>query len=188
MLTEFCCLHDSMVLLLACFHGSAACMLPRFCCLHASMILFCRCFHRSNLSLFDWLAFVLAFASWSHLPLAKIKKRIKCIKDLIFLPAVIDQYTFSSCTLSSLYKDHRIFSWPCNYNELLHIHGCKQPWHCKHLPPKFSIITSCSMTTDAGLFTLLTSTVALICAVTLLLSVAILLPCVATALVQYLAC
>ena len=36
------------------------------------------------------------------------------------------------------------------------------------------------MNADAGLFTLLTSTVALIFAVTLLLSVAILLPCVAT--------
>ena len=32
-------------------------------------------YQKCNLSLFHWLAFVLAFASWSHLPLAKIKKK-----------------------------------------------------------------------------------------------------------------
>ena len=44
----FCCLHASIVLLLACFYSSAACMLPWFCCLHASIVLLLACFHSST--------------------------------------------------------------------------------------------------------------------------------------------
>ena len=45
----FCCLHASVVLLLACFYSSAACMLPWFCCLHASVLMLV-CFHGSAAS------------------------------------------------------------------------------------------------------------------------------------------
>ena len=40
---------QSMVLLLACFYSSAACMLPWFCCLHASVLMLV-CFHGSAAS------------------------------------------------------------------------------------------------------------------------------------------
>ena len=84
----FCCLHATIVLLLACFHGSAsyrcfssaACMLQfcclhasvlllacfssaacmlQFCCLHASMVLLLACFHGSAASMLLYIVLLL---------------------------------------------------------------------------------------------------------------------------------